>query len=281
MEELDPDDPFPISENVRRKYYWAVRHLRQLESEIGELRSKHIYDSVPNAHTYFLDEKLVEITFTAKVHERAPEHWGQIIGDIASALRSTLDQAVIDLVSRSTDLGPSDIKKRSFPIIGIEADNFEREFAKARKKQIAGLSEKQIAVIKSVQPVKLELNPIRWSETLAEISNVHKHRGFLEVGHIAMLKKLNLGFPAQVLEFSTPRVALEDGTYLGRVLFWDTPRKTEGHLEVEGQSLETLKGVPLPDHSPISQVLQVLLNHVYETLCRLAESDPESNIIYP
>lgn len=265
---------FPISANVRRKYDWAVRHMRYLDDEIGVFRNEDAYVALPDAHPYPLSDELIEITFTAKVHKSPPEHWGQILGDVASNLRAALDQAVIDLVARSGYSGPVDIRKRSFPIIAtLDPDKFDREFIQARNQKIAGLSEEQIAVIKSVQPIKLEPEPVRWLETLSEIANIHKHRGFLDVGQIAMIKKVDLSFPLKVLEFSHPRVALKDGAYLGRVLLLAPPGKTELDLDIEGHSIETINGVTLPDDLPIGPLLQLLADHVYETLCRLEESN--------
>ncbi len=92
-----------------------------------------------------------------------------IVGDIVNNLRSALDYLVYELAKHNEG---EEIRNTQFVITKCP-----KEFEGQKNTRLKGLTERQIAIIRNVQPFR----GATWTELLVDISNPDKHRHLVSV----------------------------------------------------------------------------------------------------
>lgn len=233
-----PDHPLRPLYGCLLKMWRADKHFDALQDSIKEFLGSKPYEVV---HDFQLEANHYAVQ--VKVHQRPPNEWSPIIGDIVHNTRSSLDHLAWQLVKRNAEEPIPG--KTQFPI--FSEDPFDRNAYPTTKKwkraydswgrQTDGMHPRDIAFLKTLQPYYQRPEDPNSHDLarLRELSNWDKHRElhFATSAHVGSRYHLKEGTRnARIIPLyirPAPRV-FEDGTEVAR--FSVIPTGPNHHVDV-------------------------------------------------
>lgn len=263
------DDPLIA---VRLKLHRAEEHLNALHSAIGSYLWRNPYEALVK-----LDGEAHELVVYMRVRENPPLSWSPLFGDFVHNLRSALDHLAIALVRSNKP--NANISKTAFPFEKTDpfASNAPPARQEAWKRMVKGMSVKQVAAIKAVQPYNNPLPEglLNTLSVLNDLSNADKHRTRVSFGPVGggvvtvTARKMEDWKLGECIWCTTP-LQFQTGTEVAR--FSVMPLRSDPDMEVDvGAEMpisvtlaEGVLKVPLPPGTNIDEVLRFLFTRVLD-----------------
>ena len=183
----------------------AELFLVELERVLAEFE-KALFDSIdfrPEESGEGFAMKFPDLT---SPHTNLLPEASAIVGDAVNNLRSALDYLVYELAKHNEG---KEVRNTQFVIA-----RSTREFEDQKKTRLKGLTERQVDIIRNVQPYQ----GVTWTELLRDISNPDKHRHLVAIDddELQILLRGSIrddelfhDLPYRAIETSTRRIVVQ------------------------------------------------------------------------
>ena len=141
----------------------AELFLVELEGVLAEFE-KTLFDGIEFRPEESAEGFTMQFSDLASPHTNLLPDASAIVGDAVNSLRSALDYLVYELAKHNEG---KEVRNTQFVIASSI-----REFESQKKTRLKGLTERQVEMIRNVQPFQ----GVAWTELLRDISNPDKHR---------------------------------------------------------------------------------------------------------
>lgn len=183
----------------------AELFIREFEGVLGEFENA-LFDCIGFRTNESGEGFTIQFSDLTAPHANLLPKASAIVGDAVNNLRSALDYLVYELAMHNEG---KEIHNTQFVITG----NI-REFERQKKTRLKGLTERQVEMIRNVQPFR----GVKWTELLIDISNPDKHRHLVVVDddEFQILLRGNIrddelfhDLPHKTLETSTRKLVVQ------------------------------------------------------------------------